>query len=57
MIRDSKQNDPVVTAVSAMKSEVVTVDLTLVQSNMVYLKLDPNVMSMKQFCDRMQQVS
>lgn len=46
-----------VAAVSAMKSELVSVDLKRVQSNIVYLKIDCDTMSLAQFCDRMRKVS
>lgn len=40
-----------------MKSELVSVDLKRVQSNIVYLKIDSDTMSLSQFCDRMRKVS
>lgn len=44
-------------AVSSMKSEIVSVDMKRVQSNIVYLNIDSDVMSVPQFCDRMRKVS
>ena len=40
-----------------MKSEIVSVDLKRVQSNIILLKIDSDVMSVAQFCDRMRKVS
>lgn len=40
-----------------MKSDIVSVDLKRVQSNIVMLKIDSKHMSVSQFCDRMRRVS
>jgi hypothetical protein len=43
--------------VSACKSDIVDVDMKRVQSNIIMLKIDPEVMSASQFCERMRRVS
>ena len=42
---------------SALQSDIVSVDLKRIQSNIVNLKIDSDVMSLSQFCDRMRKVS
>lgn len=44
-------------AISACKSEVATVDLKAINTNMVMVEINPKYMTVGQFCDRLRQVT
>lgn len=56
MNRKPYSNHIYVTAINSCKSEAVSVDLKRVQSNLVFLKVNPDIITTGQFCDRMKKV-
>ena len=54
---DHKHAYEIAQSISACRSDIVTVDMKRVQSNIVMITADPKYMSVQQFCDRMGQVS
>lgn len=57
-LADDHQNARLIAeAVNACKSDAVSVDMKRVQSNIIFLKINPEVTTVSRFCERMRQVN